>query len=161
MYHRVLKTASYLKSWGLRISELCDLCSLVEDIDHVFFSCPVAVDVWEFVRPYISDLLGNFVVSPQFIFFSEFPSYVDNNAIKLSKFLIKLSLHQIWFYRCERRFGNKNCLSGTVIASICSLIRSRIQIVFKSTGKLNKELPLWSFRGVFCRIVNGRVFFNI
>ena len=95
--------------------------------------------------PYIYDLISNFVVSPQFIFFFEFPSYVDNNAIKLS--LIKLSLHQIWFYRCERRFGSKNCLSG------------RIQIVFKSTGKLNKELLLWSFCGVFCCIVNDKSIF--
>ena len=87
IYHRVLKTASYLTSWGLRISELCDLYSVVEDIDHVFLSCPVAVDVWEFLRPYISDLLGYFIVSPQFIFFFEFPSYVDNNAIKLSTVL--------------------------------------------------------------------------
>ena len=161
IYHRVLKTASYLKSWGLRISELCDLCSVVEDIDHVFLSCPVAVDVWKFVRPYISDLLGYFIVSPQFIFFFEFPSYIDNNAIKLSKYLIKLSLHQIWFYRCERRFGSKNYLSGSVIASIRSLIRNRIQIVFKSLGNLNKELDFWSFRGIFCRVVNNRIFFNI
>ena len=36
IYHRVLKTASYLKSWGLNIPENCDQCHQIEDIDHVF-----------------------------------------------------------------------------------------------------------------------------
>ena len=154
IYHRVLKTASYLKSWGLRISDQCNLCSVVEDIDHVFFHCPIAVDVWNFVRPYIVSLLGIFNVSPQFLFFFEFPNYVHKNARKLSIYFIKLSLHQIWFYRCERRFNRKVFRSEDVIASIRSLFRQRIKIVFQSKGKLFNEFPLWSFRGIFCRSVN-------
>ena len=161
IYHRVLKTAFYLKSWGLRISDQCNLCSVVEDIDHVFFHCPSALAVWEFIRQYIVSLLGVFNVSPEFLFFFEFPQHVHANAKKLSMYLIKLSIHQIWYYRCESRYGRKVFKSVDVIASIRSLCRQRIKLVFQAKGKLSKEFPLWSFRGILCRSVNDRLFFDI
>ena len=47
--------------------------------------------------------------------FLNFTRYAHNNAIKLDECLIKLSLHQLWFFRCELRFGSKNCFSVSLI----------------------------------------------
>ena len=161
IYHRVLKTASYVKSWGLRISDECDSFSVVEDIDHIFLLCPIAIATWNSFQPLIVDLVGSFAISRQFLFFFEFPMTAHNHANKLARYLLKLCLHQIWFYRCERRFKNKNDSQTTVIASIRSAIRTRIKTVFHSKGDLHGELPLWTFRGILCRAVTGRLFFNM
>ena len=151
IYHRVLKTASYVKSWGLRISDQCDYCPVIEDIDHIFLRCPIAVATWNYFQPIIVDLIGSFAISARLLFFLEFPRTAPNNAKKLTRYLLKLCIHQIWFYRCERRFKKMNVSHTTVIASI----------QYHSKGDLHSELPLWTFRGILCRAVNGRLFFNV
>ena len=161
IYHRVLKTASYVKSWGLRISDQCDYCPVIEDIDHIFLRCPIAVATWNYFQPIIVDLIGSFAISARMLFFLEFPRTAPNNAKKLTRYLLKLCIHQIWFYRCERRFKKMNVSHTTVIASIRSILRSRIKTVYHSKGDLHSELPLWTFRGILCRAVNGRLFFNV
>ena len=67
IYHRVLKTASHLKSWGLNIPENCDQCQQIEDINHVFIDCPVAVAVFASLQPIFEQLLGTFSVLPSLV----------------------------------------------------------------------------------------------
>ena len=94
-------------------------------------------------------------------FFFEFPNYVNAKANKLSMYSIKLSSYQIWHYRCESRYGRKVFTSAAVIASMRSLCRQRIKLVFLSKGELYKECPLWSLRRILCLFVNNRLFFDI
>jgi hypothetical protein len=49
-----LQTAQQLKTRKWRGSELCVLCGQKEDINHLFFSCPLA----EFIRSFMGEALG-------------------------------------------------------------------------------------------------------
>ena len=80
IYHRVLKTASYLKSWGPNIPENCDQCQQIEDINHVFIDCPIAVAVFTPLQPIFEQLLGTFSVLPSLVIFFEFPNGINRNA---------------------------------------------------------------------------------
>ena len=157
IYHRVLKTASYLKSWGRRVSENCDICTVSEDIEHIFLHCPVTINVWEFIKPYIVNLLGTFEVNPQFLFFFEFPRFKNRNAKKLSMYLLKLCIYQIWLHRCERRFERKPARSESIISAIRAEIKERIKLVFHAKGDLKKQFPLWEYGGVLCKNANGKL----
>ena len=99
IYHRVLKTASYLKSWGLNIPENCDQCQQIEDINHVLIDCPIAVAVFTPLQPIFEQLLGTFSVLPSLVFFFEFPNGINRNAKTLCRCLLKVTLHSICFYK--------------------------------------------------------------
>jgi hypothetical protein len=45
-----LQTSQQLKHMKWKGSELCSLCGEEEDVDHLLFSCPLVMFVWEFVR---------------------------------------------------------------------------------------------------------------
>eukprot|EP00112_Aurelia_sp_Birch-Aquarium-sp1_P012597 Seg265.3 transcript_id=Seg265.3/GoldUCD/mRNA.D3Y31 product="Transposon TX1 putative 149 kDa protein" protein_id=Seg265.3/GoldUCD/D3Y31 len=161
IYHRVLKTASYVKSWGLRVSDSCDICAVPEDIEHVFLHCHVSLKVWEFINTYIVNLLGTFEVSCQFLFFFEFPRSKNRNAKKLSTYLLKLCIYQIWLHRCERRFERIPARSESVISAIRAEIKERIKLVFHAKGELQKQFPLWEYGEVLCKNVNGKLLLKV
>lgn len=161
IYHRVVKTASYIKSWGLRVPENCDLCPVKEDIDHVFLICPIARDVWNFIRPFVENLLGKFEISAEFLFFFEFPRCRNKNAKKLSMYLLKLCIYQLWLHRCDRRFEKKPARSATVISCIRAEIKERIKLVYHSKGVLQKQFPLWVYGDVLCKNVNNKLLLKI
>ena len=50
-YHRILKKASHLKTWGLNILESCDKFHQIEDINHVFIDCTIAVALFASLQP--------------------------------------------------------------------------------------------------------------
>ena len=127
IYHQVLKTASYLKSWGLHIPENFDQCQQIEDINHVFVDYPIAVEVFTPLQLIFEQLLGTFSVLPSFVLFFEFPNGINRNAKTLCRCLLKVTLHSIWMHRCDRCFEKKAYNPLGVLSSIKATIRNRIK----------------------------------
>ena len=142
IYHRVLKTASYLKSWVLNIPESCDQCQQIEDINHVFIDCPIAVSVFTPLQPIFEQLLGTFSVLPSLVLFFEFPNGINRNAKTLCRCLLKVTLHSIWMHRCDRRFEKKASNPLGVVSSKKATIRNRIKFTMSSPSLFAKEFPI-------------------
>ena len=161
IYHRVLKTASHLKSWGLNIPENCDQCHQIEDINHVFIDCPIAVAVFASLKPIFEQLLGTFSVLPSLVIFFEFPNGIHRNSKTLCRCLLKISLYSIWMHRCDRRFEKKPPNPLGVVSSIKATIRNRIKFTLSSPSLFAKELPIWAYNDVLCSYQNGTLSFKI
>lgn len=161
IYHHVLKTASYLKSWGLRINENCDVCAKTEDIEHIFLQCSVSKKAWRYFEKILRKLIGNFELNAQFIFFFQFRNKVNPIARKLAIYLIKLIIAQIWSARCERRFNKLKTLHNKIIYSVIAELKTRIKIVFNANIPLQKQFKMWSYGSILCECVNSALVFNI
>ena len=161
IYHRVLKTASYLKSWGLNIPENCDQCQQIEDINHVFIDCPIAVAVFTPLQPIFEQLLGTFSVLPSLVIFFEFPNGINRNAESLCRCLLKVTLHSIWMHRCDRRFEKKAPNPLGVVSSIKATIRNRIKFTMSSPSLFAKEFPIWAYNDILCSYQNGTLSLKI
>ena len=155
IYHRVLKTASYLKSWGLNIPENCDQCQQIEDINHVFIDCQIAIAVFTPLQPIFEQLLGTFSVLPSLVKFFEFPNGINRNAKTLCRCLLKVTLHSIWMHRCDRRFEKKASNPLGVVSSIKATIRNRIKFTMSSPSLFAKEFPIWAYNDILCSYQNG------
>ena len=130
IYHQVVKTAVYLKSWGLSISELCDICNTPEDISHIFLTCPVASKILKFLKPLLVDLTGTFSLDPSFMFFFNFPPNLHRNARLLAHYLLKLYFFCTWMHRCDRRFEKKAPDPTAVISKISPKLRTGSMLLF-------------------------------
>ena len=157
IYHRVLKTASHLKSWGLNIPENCDQCQQIEDINPVFIDCPVAVAVCASMQPIFEQLLGTFSVLPSLVIFFEFPNGIHQNGKTLCRCLLKITLYSIWMHRCDPRFEKKPPNPLGVVSSIKATIRNRIKFTLSSPSLSAKESPIWLIT-MSCIIINNSVF---
>ena len=160
VYHRVLKTASYVKSWGLKVNENCDICPVTEDINHVFISCKTARNVWRHFSGLINSIVGSFELTENFVFFLKFPT-CKKEARSLANYIVKLIIYHLWIARCERRFEGKRSFSNSVIFSVKTEIKTRIKTVYNSITVRKKQLSLWSFRNILCSIENGSLVINL
>ncbi len=153
--HRVLKTSSYLKSWGLRISDQCDACCGIEDLYHLFLHCPIAKAVWSHFSSPLSSLLGSFSLNPSTVFFHQFPIYLPKYCKMLVNYLLKLIKYFLWTVRCKRKFEKFPSNPNHIIFAITFEIKDRIRIAHMSNGKLNDQMKLFSYNNVLCEIVGN------
>ena len=161
IYHRVLKTASYLKSWGLNITENCDQCHQIKDINHVFIDCQIAIAVFASLQPIFEQLLGTFSVLPSLVIFFELPKGINRNAETLCRCILNVTLHSIWIPRCDCRFEKKAPNPLGVVFSIKTTIRNRIKFTLSSPSLFAKEFPIWAYKDVLCSYRNGTLSVNI
>ena len=159
--HRVLKTSSYLRSWGLNIPINCDLCPLVETMDHVFLQCAPAKTVWKGFTTLITSIVGSFSLCPSFVYLHRFPKCNDKFKSLLCAYTLKLIKYNIWLSRCKRKFEGRRTDPTVIIHQIKAEIRSRVTLSKQSTGILQQEFKIWSYKDILCKEQDETLIFNI
>ena len=105
--HRVVKTAAYLKfKCGMKtISEFCEACGQIEDLEHVFIQCEITERVWKEFIPILNKILpGELFTDAKVLFLRDFQTNHPKQAIQLAIYLMKMILHKVWLARCACLF---------------------------------------------------------
>ena len=151
--HGVLKTRAYLKAWGLaNMTEFCAICGRVETITHALYDCPQALPVWRWISSLLNQLYPSSInLTPALAFFCHgLPGGKHNaSANKLTAFLCKLALNEVWSARNLATFESKRLSGDTIIAKIKSRIRTRVWAAFNFTARPD-FIKLWTVHNVIC-----------
>ena len=129
--HGVLKTRAYLKRvQRLQVSELCAMCGQTETFSHALCECTVSPQVWDWSL----NLINMFYATPLpfspalALFQCGLPTgqqHFSSNA--LARYIIKLTLNELWAARNVFTFENKPLTAPNIIAKVKSRIRFRLQ----------------------------------
>ena len=155
----MLKTSEYFCSWTrLHISLHISFCSgRLETLEHLFFSCALAKEVWGWATRLFCNLLGDPGFVPSFRtltglnFLESFPMATQ----KLAVYFLKLILYAICHFRKMTRFRKVACTAQNTI--------SLVEFSFKQTCSKKfefwwRELKLYKFKKhcsigeAFCRV---------
>ena len=145
--HRVIKTGLYLKyTWNMTtINELCTICNVPEDIEHLFIHCTSATRIWKHFLPLLNRVLPfTATKTVDLLLLKIFPVIVDRKSYLLALYLIKLILYQIWLARCSHRIHQKLIQPLTIIKRTEAAIKQRITLCFQiqSTAGV-KQMQIW------------------
>eukprot|EP00253_Pinus_taeda_P035966 PITA_35966 len=148
--HKSILTHDNLCRRGMEGPSWCNLCKSEEETaDHLFLSCPFAIEVWK----------GVLLLNPDKF---ELPRNIPNlfhSWTKLSPFglsknhllrncwmwIPKIICWKLWLERNNRLFRNESCNSARVITKFKALLGETLEVnSAKKPGKaLNREEDLW------------------
>ena len=162
--HGVVKTRAYLKSWRrLGVSDLCAGCGETETISHAFCDCRLVSPVWSWVSTLINQLYPTpiTVTNKLLLFRQGLPSgntYLPSNRI--SSFLIKLTLNELWAARNLGTFESKRPTALSIISKIKTRIRHRINSAFNFSARPD-FLKFWAHKQVLCSYEHSRLIIHV
>ena len=154
--HRVVKTAAYLKfKCGMKtISEFCEACGQIEDLEHVFIQCEITERVWKEFIPILNKILpGELFTDTKVLLLRDFQHNHPNRAIQLAIYLMKMILHKVWLARCARLFDKNQRSVQDIINQIYAELKHRIKISFSSNRPaVSKQMCTWRYKDILCTL---------
>ena len=162
--HGVVKTRAYLKSWRrLAVSDRCAGCGEPESISHAFCACRLVSPVWSWVSTLINKLYDQplFLSNPIILLRQGLPQGKHfHYSNKLSSFLIKLTLNELWAARNLGTFESKRPSVQTIIAKIKARIRHRILAAYNVSPNPD-FFKSWAHRNVLCSYADKSLTINL
>ena len=132
----------------------CILCqSQQESHDHLFFQCPVSMQIWRSVS-----YKGAFHVPT--LVWTNLLSWLSINwkgnsfGMQMRKLCLSVTIYHIWKERNSRLHGNRPTRTEEVITYICEQIRLKVSTYRKVKDKpMNRSIQAYgAFRSAFLRI---------
>ena len=162
--HGVLYTADRLSSFGYAIPTACFCGHASESLDHLFFSCPLAVSVLS----WLSSLL--FLSSPSFgpvlLRHVRF-GFSEDELLCVPRFFVyalNVCKFSIWVARNDFRFRDVQPGAVAVLERVKSRIRFHLPLFFrrfKSSRRRRYFGRQWCANGVVGSVRDGRLFLSI
>ena len=162
--HGVLYTADRLSSFGYAIPTACFCGHASESLDHLFFSCPLAVSVLS----WLSSLL--FLSSPSFgpilLRHVRF-GFSEDELLCVPRFFVyalNVCKFSIWVARNDFRFRDVQPGAVAVLERVKSRIRFHLPLFFrrfKSSRRRRYFGKQWCANGVVGSVRDGRLFLPI
>ena len=159
--HSGLTTAVKLHKWRMIPDSHCRSCDrrVVENTQHLFWLCPIAKRLWDFVAG----------LARQFGF-TEPLSYVSvvtmapqsSYADILLFYFITIGKYSLWKYRCAYFYNDENKPPDIVLffkKQLIWYIRRDYEILLTRNNSPNNFI--WAHQGLLCNIVSGKLIINL
>ena len=112
--HRIHKSNVFVKqrtpsmNWN-QLNLKCAVCpDNIEDNEHIFFNCPAADLVWNFIYPTVQEILKPNPFKIPSLILNDFPQGTSIQKKKMVLTLIQISMHSIWMNRNKVLFDKAN-----------------------------------------------------
>jgi DNA-directed RNA polymerase subunit L len=94
--HHILAVNSKLKIWGKSVSDLCKTCKEIENIEHLIYYCPKALDLWNSIQIWWKAIFHfSITISALEIIFG-LPNENNDNNIFLYNYVILYTKYYIY-----------------------------------------------------------------
>ena len=158
--HGVVYTAERLISFGLDVPAPCFCGHQLESLEHLFFSCPLAVSVWSWVQSlmYLVSPACPHLLSRHVLF--GFSSDELRVVPRLFVYLINVGKFFLWLSCNDFRFRNICPSAVEVIESVKSRNRFYLPVFgakFLSSRRRSFFTCQWGARGTFASFAGNKV----
>ena len=161
--HGVIYTAQRLISFGLSVSPSCFCGPILESLDHLLFSCPLA----QSVLAWYQSLLFAFshmcpVVERRHVLFGFSPADL-RTLPRVFVYVLHVCKFQIWLARNDYRFRSIQPGAVPVIESVKTRVKSHLNLFFKrftSSRRRRYFARHWGATGVIASVVDDRLAFH-
>ena len=163
--HGVLYTAGRLFTFGIPIDTKCFCGADVEDLQHLFFHCPLAQSVLSWVQSLMfkAYTVNTLSIQPRHVLFG-FNSSEIKTIAPVFGYIINLSKFQIWIARNDFRFRQIRPSAASVIEAVKARLRYNLSIQAarissrKAKIKFNRS---WGLNGLIFQTLFDKIKFNI
>ena len=158
--HGVLYTGERLISFGYDVPSACFCGHLVESLEHLFFSCPLASSVFSWVQSlmfHVSPVLPS--ILPRHVLFG----FSDDELRAIPRFfvyLINVCKFIIWVSRNDFRFCSVQPAFIDVVESVKSRLRFFLPLYFRhfhSARHRQLFVRQWGAHGVYVSLVGDKL----
>ena len=104
LLNRKLATVDRLAKWGMALDKTCVLCKNVDDMEHMFFKCYYAGEVWERLLKWIGNHSIRAWTWTQFIQWSIQNGKGKTTRAQLFKTILAERVYGLWNQRNKRIF---------------------------------------------------------
>jgi len=141
--HNRLSTGDRMLQWNMGVAATCILCNNdLESRNHLFFSCPYAMEVWEPLAATIYNT--SYSTDWQTIINTVSTNWHDRTAGFLARCLLQVSIHTIWRERNERKHGASLNPASRLVRWIDKHLRNHL-LTIKQSGdrRFDKGFQVW------------------
>ena len=158
--HGVLYTAERLSSFGYDLSTVCFCGHPLESLQHLFFDCPLASSVWDWVQSLLFSVSSLYpTLLPRHVLFG-FSSDELRCVPRFFVYVINVCKFVLWIARNDFRFRDVRPSAVHVIESVKSRVRFYLPLFFRRFQSFRRRryfVRQWGARGVFCSLIDNRL----